>query len=42
MVDSAQELSIRWGSPFADGSWETEIAGFIAAIQEGGRPNQGA
>ena len=28
----------RWEYPFADRSWETETAEFIAAIQEGRRP----
>ena len=28
----------RWEYPFADRSWETETAEFIAAIREGRRP----
>src|ERR1700738_4016247 len=28
----------RWGFPFADPSWETEIAEFVAAMHEGRRP----
>jgi hypothetical protein len=28
----------RWEFPFADPSWETEIAEFVAAIREGMRP----